>query len=172
MRWCPRRTLPALSGGSEFQTLEVLPDRLAKPFAAGDGGAAGHHQDEVPARGAAHFPHVTHVHQTRAADAQHRLRLKGSLSLLQRAARVKSLATDGEAYVVAVGLHHLHLRHVQHMHAAARLRQHARLRLRAYPCSALQLLEKRFEGAAPVEGAVRLVTAAHAKRFSSSWSAE
>ncbi len=49
------------------------------------------------------------------------------------------------------------------MHAAARLRQHARLRLRAYPCSALQLLEKRFEGAAPVEGAVRLVTAAHAR---------
>src|SRR5256886_5452121 len=54
------------------------------------------HQDEVPARGAAHFPHVTHVHQTRAADAQHRLRLKGLLGLLQRAARVKSLARSEE----------------------------------------------------------------------------
>src|SRR3984893_7117596 len=97
----PQRTLPAPSGGSEFQTLEVLPDRFAKPFAAGNGGAAGHHQDEIPARGAADFPDMTHVYQTRAADAQHRLPLKRLLGLLQRAAGVESLAADGEAHVVA-----------------------------------------------------------------------
>src|ERR1700719_190646 len=63
------------SGGCEFQTLEVLAHRFAKTLAAGDGGPAGHHQDEIPARRTADLADVAHVHQTRAADAQHRLRL-------------------------------------------------------------------------------------------------
>src|SRR2546427_5932633 len=48
---------------SEFQTLEVLPDGLAKALAARDGRTAGHHEDEIAARRAAHFPHVAHVDQ-------------------------------------------------------------------------------------------------------------
>ena len=52
------------------------------------------------------------------------------------------------------------------MHAAAGLRQHARLRIRAGLCPAFQLLEKRFQGAAPVERTVRLVPAAHARQRS------
>src|SRR5205814_3926683 len=61
---------------SEFQALEVLPDGLAKALAARDGRTAGHHEDEIAARRAAHFPHVAHVDQARAADAQHRLALR------------------------------------------------------------------------------------------------
>src|SRR5580658_4262951 len=78
-----------LSGGGEFQPLEVVPHRLTVALAAGDRGAAGDHQDEVAPRGATHFLHVSHVDQTRTADAQHLLALEGFLRLLQGAARVK-----------------------------------------------------------------------------------
>src|SRR5437870_9365457 len=102
---------------SEFQTLEVLPAGLAKALAARDGRTAGHHEDEIAARRAAHFPHVAHVDQARAADAQHRLALEGFLGLLQGAAGVVGLAADDEANIITVGLDHLDLRYVQHVHA-------------------------------------------------------
>src|SRR5215831_19899395 len=83
-----RALYPVRSGWSQFQPLEVLPDRIAEALAARDRRAADAHQDEVAARRAADFLHVAHVHQARAADAQHRLRLEGALRLPQRAARV------------------------------------------------------------------------------------
>src|SRR5438045_3559558 len=151
---------------SEFQALEVLPDGLAKALAARDGRAAGHHQDEIAARRAAHFPHVAHVDQARAADAQHRLALEGLLGLLQGAARVVGLAADDEANIITVGLDHLDLRHVQHVHAAAGLGQHPRLSLGAYPRAALELLDEGRERAVPIAGTVRIVTAAHTRKRS------
>src|SRR5438105_7623475 len=63
---------------SEFQTLEVLPDGLAKALAARDGRTAGHHEDEIAARRAAHFPHVAHVDQARAAEDRKSTRLNSS----------------------------------------------------------------------------------------------
>src|SRR5207237_8023197 len=71
--------------------------------------------------------------------------------------RSKSLAADGEAHVVAVGLHHLHLRYVQHVHAAAGLRQHARLRLGACPRAAFQLLERSEEHTSELQSHLNLV---------------
>src|SRR5580704_12679703 len=83
-------------GGSEFQPLEIMAHGLAIALAAGHRGAARHYQDEVAARGAADLLHVAHVDEAGAADAQHRLRLKGLLRLLQRAAGVKGFAPDRE----------------------------------------------------------------------------
>src|SRR6266699_172587 len=149
---------------SEFQTLEVLPDGLAKALAARDRRTASHHEDEIAARRAAHFPHVAHVDQARAADAQHRLALEGLLGLLQGAARVVGLAADDEANIIAVGLDHLDLRYVQHVHAAAGLGQDPRLSLGAYPRAVLELLDERRERAVPIAGTVRIVTAAHTRK--------
>src|SRR5271170_1714064 len=101
---------PAL-GGREFQPFQVLADRIAESLAARHGGAAGHHQNEIPARRAADLLDVAHVDQAGAADAQHGLRLERLLSLLQGAPGVKGVAADRQPYVVAVSLHHLHLRH-------------------------------------------------------------
>src|SRR5215469_16219619 len=98
-----------VSGRSEFQPLEIMAHGLAIALAARHRGAAGHHQDEVTARGAADLLYVAHVDEAGAADAQHRLGLKGLLRLLQRAAGVEDVAADREAHVVAVGLHHLDL---------------------------------------------------------------
>src|SRR2546427_1774726 len=44
-----------------YTTLFRSPDGLAKALAARDGRTAGHHEDEIAARRAAHFPHVAHV---------------------------------------------------------------------------------------------------------------
>src|SRR5207248_678273 len=68
---------------------------------------------------------------------------------------------DDEANIITVGLDHLDLRHVQHVHAAAGLGQHPRLSLGAYPRAALELLDEGRERAVPIAGTVRIVTAAH-----------
>src|SRR5262245_4859761 len=136
---------------------------LAIALAARHCGAAGHYQDEIAARGAADLLHVAHVDEAGAADAQHRLRLKGLLGLLQRAAGVEGFAADREPHVVAVRLHHLHLRHVQHVHAATRFGEHARLRVRLQPRTALELLEQRCERPLAVEAPLGVVAATHAR---------
>ena len=100
------------------------------------------HQDEIPARRAAHLPYVIHVHQAGAADAQHRLRAGRTSPPAAGAARVEAVAADGEAHIVAVRLDHLHLRHVQHVHAAAEFGQQARLALGAGARPALELRQQ------------------------------
>src|SRR5207247_10608208 len=97
-------------------------------------------------------------------DAQHRLALEGLLGLLQGAAGVVGFAADDEANIITVGLDHLDLRYVQHVHAAAGLGQDPRLSLGAYPRAALELLDERRERAVPIAGTVRIVTAAHTRK--------
>src|SRR4029077_18855957 len=138
-------------GRSEFQPLEILAYGLAIALAARHGNAAGQDQDEISTRRAADLSHVPHVDEAGAADSQHGLGLKGFLRLLQGTARVEGLAPYGEAHVVAVRLDHLHLRHIQHVHAAARFGEHARLRIRLQARTALELLEECSERALAVE---------------------
>src|SRR5215469_15280683 len=151
------------SGGSEFQTLQVLAHRVAVSLAARHRRATVHDQDEVTAWRAAHFLHVAHVDETGAADAQHRLRLEGFFRLLQRAARMEGVAADGETDVVAVGLDHLDLGHIQHVHAAPSLGQHPRLHLRAQARGMVELLEQCAERSLTVEAARALMAAPHAR---------
>ena len=112
--------------GGNAQRAQVFLDLGAKSLAAGDGRAAGEHQDEVAAQRAVHLAQVIHIDQTGAADAQHGLRAQRLLGLAQGAARVIAVPAHPDDDIVSVRLDHLHLGHVDDVQVAVELREQAR----------------------------------------------
>ena len=154
----------AAAQGGRRMVPEVVLDPAAKPFAAGDGRAAGQHQNEVAAQRAVHLAHVIHIDQTGAADAQHRLRAHGELRLAQGAARMIIVATHPYDDVVPVRLDHLHLRDVDHVQATVEFREQPRAILGRAARAALQLCEQACQQRLAVRRPARQVARAHARQ--------
>ena len=82
--------------GGDAHGGEVVLHLGAKSLAARHRGAAGEHQDEIPAQGAVHLAQIVHVHQAGAADAEHGLGAQRLLGLAQGAARVIRFPADSD----------------------------------------------------------------------------
>ena len=105
---------------------------------------------------------MTHVHQTRAADLQHGLRLKNLLGLLERTASVVSLGSDPDPDVVAIGFHHFDQCRVEYVLATVRFGNEPLIPRRNGANPALQPCNEDLQRGGPVRCRLGAVAPANA----------